>query len=453
MNIKTKLSLILTLIVIAILIFFSILVYYFSYSNQQVKFRESLLEKAENTAILLINVSEVDSALLKKIHQSTIPFNEEEIAILDSAGNVIYSNDVFYLSPWINGQNNVNREVDFFSVARKDGVNYQHHFKGMTYTVLVLAYDKYRTESLAELRKILFWSILFSIFLTVILSYLFSMKAMKPISDMIRNVKEINTSRLSSRINEGNQKDEIAQLAITFNGLLEKLEDAFRNQQEFVSNASHELRTPLTVMIGETNYILSHERTSEEYRQHLSKQIDDLKKLNVLLNTLLALAQVNRDTGTVFSDIRIDEIVYGAIHQVKERYPGRKILMKIIYPENESDLIVRGDSGMLEIAFQNVIDNACKFSSDDVTVEFSIGKEAIRIIVTDNGIGIPEGEIDGICRPFQRASNSRYKGGFGIGLSLVARILELHDAALMINSIENRGTSVEISFTKHNGIK
>ena len=122
-----------------------------------------------------------------------------------------------------------------------------------------MAFDKTRTENLSELRKILLWSILFSVWLSVLLSYFFSKKAIQPISQIIKSVKDINSLRLSNRLNEGNRKDEIDQLAITFNEMLTNLEIAFKNQEDFVSNASHELRTPLTVMISETDYLLSRE--------------------------------------------------------------------------------------------------------------------------------------------------------------------------------------------------
>jgi len=98
MNIKIRLSFQFTLIVTVILMFFSTLAYYFSYSNQLNKFRENLLDNAKNTAILLINVAEVDSSLLKKIHQSTISKEREEIALIDSAFNIVYSNNIQYLS-------------------------------------------------------------------------------------------------------------------------------------------------------------------------------------------------------------------------------------------------------------------------------------------------------------------------------------------------------------------
>ena len=295
MNIKTRLSFQFTLIVVGILLFFSILVYYFSYSSQLSKFRENLLDGAKNTAILLINVAEVDSSLLKKIHQSTILWEKEEIALTDSAYNIVYSNNIYYLYDKVLRQNSKGNNVNYFSVGEKDGVCYKHTFKNKTYKVFVMAFDNTRMANLSELRGILLWSILFSIWLSVFLSYLFSRKAIQPISQIIQSVKNINSFRLNNRLNEGNRKDEIARLAITFNEMLSNLEIAFKNQEDFVSNASHELRTPLTVMIGESDYLLSHEQKSEEYVNHISGLVDDLKKLNTLLNSLLELAQINRD--------------------------------------------------------------------------------------------------------------------------------------------------------------
>jgi signal transduction histidine kinase len=448
MDIKTKLSVQFTMISAVILLFFSALVYYFSYTSQLNKFRVNLMEKAENTAILLINVTEVDSTLLKKIHQSTISWVEEEIALTDSAFNLIYSNNIKYLSDRIMRMNADKPVVKFFSLSEKDGVCFKHHFNNRTYYVFVMAFDNSRIENLTELRKILLWSIIFSIWFSVLLSYLFSMRAIRPISRIIKDVKEINSLKLSSRLNEGNRKDEIAQLAITFNEMLSNLEIAFRNQEEFISFASHELRTPLTVMISESDYLLNHKWTTEEYVGHLSELVSDLKKLNALLNSLLELAQINRDKSLPFSDIRIDEIVFNAIQQVKGKYQGRKIIPVIQYPESGNDLLVSGNGGLLEIAFHNLLDNACKFSDKEVRVEFSITDSTIKIVISDQGIGIPSDEIESIYRPFKRASNVKYIGGFGVGLSLVAKIMELHGVVIKVYSEENAGTQFELLFTR-----
>ena len=448
MQIKTRLSFQFTLIVAGILLFFSVLVYYFSYTSQYAKFRQNLLDSAKNTATLLINVAEVDSTLLKKIQQATISWEKEELVITDSASNLVYSNNIQYLSNINTLINFANGNLNYFSIADKDGVYYKHIYNNRIYHVYIMAYDKSRIENLSELRKILFWSILFSVWLSVLLSYIFSKRAIKPISRIIRNVKEINSLKLSNRLDEGNRKDEIDQLSMTFNEMLSDLEIAFKNQEDFVSNASHELRTPLTVMIGESDYLLSRERNKEDYIKHISGLVNDLKKLNMLINSLLELAQINREKGIAFSNVRIDEIVFNAIHQVITKYQGRKIVPKIQYPENSNELLINGNFGMLEIAFKNLLENACKFSNEDVGVEFIISDKFINIIVSDKGIGIPEEEVESVYKPFKRASNVKFIGGFGIGLSLVAKILELHKAILKVNSRENEGTRIEILFRR-----
>lgn len=446
MKIKTKLSLEFTLIVAGILVLFSALVYYFSYTTQYNRFADNLTKRAQNTAILLLNVSGIDSVLLKKIQQSTLSWVGEEIVVTDSNFHMIYHNNIQYINDQVIRQNAVGKDISHFSIFDKDGTHYSYTFNDQTYHVLVMAFDKNRKENLSELRRILFWSILISIGLSILLSYLFAKNAIQPISQIIRSVKDINSMRLNSRLHEGNKKDEIAQLAITFNEMLTKLEIAFKNQEDFVANASHELRTPLSIMIVESDYILSKEQNAEQYKNHISNLVMDLKKLNTQLNSLLELAQINQDSSIQLSSIRIDEIVFNAIHQIKGKYADRKIIPVIQYPENENELLVHGNAGMLEMAFQNLMDNACKFSDEDVIIQFEIKDHFIKITIADKGIGIPLDEIESIYKPFNRASNVRFKSGFGIGLALVAKIFELHNVDFKVHSTENKGTSFELTF-------
>jgi two-component system, OmpR family, sensor histidine kinase ArlS len=448
MNIKTRLSVQFTIIATSILLFFSVLVFFFSYKTQHSRFSETLIRKAQNNAILCINVDEVDTALLKKIHQSTILLEREEVAVTDSAYHLIYSNNIDYLKPEILSKIKPSGPGKYFSIKEKDGVCYKHIFKNKTYFSYTAAFDRSRDEHLHDLVKILAWSILFSIWLSVVFSYLFSKKALKPISDIIRSVKEINSQKLNKRLYEGKRKDEIDILSITFNEMLSNLEFAFKNQEEFVTNASHELRTPLSVMISESDYVLSKERTPQEYVTHISAVLNDLKKLNVLVTSLLELAQLNQKISFELLSVRIDEVVFAAIRQVKVKYPDRKIVPKISYPEEDAALIIKGNEGLLTIAFRNILDNACKFSSGEIDVEFSLTAGKIFIKVTDHGIGISQNEVENIFKPFSRGNNAKFIGGFGIGLSLVAKIIELHKAEISIKSNINQGTSVEVAFKK-----
>ncbi len=446
MNIKTRLSIQFTMSVLGILLVFCMLVYYFSYSSQLSIFRQNLLVRAQNTAILLINVQEVDSTLLKKIYQTTKSLEEEEIVLSDSNDKMLYSDKIQDLININYLHSSHSDSPEYFSIGKKDGVLYNHRVNDQLYHVYVLAYDKYRTENLNGLKVVLLWSILFSICLSVWTSYFFSKVAMQPISNIITKVKEINSSKLSSRLDEGKKLDEIEQLAITFNKMLSELELVFRSQDEFVSNASHELRTPLAIMIAESDYILSRNRNPEQYAVHIARLTEDLRNLNLLINSLLELAHLNGDKTILLSHLRIDELVFSAIQSVKVKYPGRKILPKIEYSDDENDFIINGNPGLLEIAFKNLIENACKFSSSEVEVKISKLNDGVVVGITDFGVGIPENEIRNIFKPFNRATNAKFIGGFGIGLSIVSKIVELHAAEIKVVSTLNIGTRFELYF-------
>lgn len=449
MNIKTRLSLQFTSIVLGILVFFSGLVYYFSFTSQRSKFRDSLLEKAQNTAILSINIQEIDSTLLKKIHQTTRSFESEEIAITNESNKLLYSNKTHLLTPEEIISHTYNSRVAYFSIGNKDGVSYVHLGDKQYYHIFVLAHDSYREENLIELKNILVWSILISVILSVTAAYFFSKSAIKPISNIISKVKEINSSKLSNRLDEGKRQDEIEQLSITFNNMLSDLEKAFKSQDEFVSHASHELRTPLAIMIAESDYILSKSRDSEEYQNHLAGLVEDLRKMNALINSLLELAHLNGNKNIQMTSVRIDELVFNNIQSIKSKYPGRKVLPKIEYPDNENDLNVYGNQGLLDIAFKNLFENACKFSSNDVEVGISMVDGSIQVSISDQGVGIPEDQIGSIFNAFNRSDNVKYIGGFGIGLSIVAKVMQLHSIQIKVSSELNKGTKFLLIFPKH----
>ena len=448
MKITTRLSFQFTFIVLGLLLFFSVLVYYFFHTSQITKFRGNLLEKAQNSAILLINVEEVDSVLLKKIHQTTISLKEEEIAIINQKEEIIYQNNLMVLSAdqlpaMTNGP-----VTEYFSLAHKDGVIYKHFYKGEYFKVYVLAFDENRRNTLNELFKILIIGILTITGLAISASFFFSRLAIAPISKINSEVKKINYQKLSSRLETGSGKDEIEQLATTFNQMLTDIELAFKSQDDFVKNTSHELRTPLAVMIAETDYLLSKARENEEYEKHLSRLSADLHKINALISNLLELAQMNRDNSFNKTLVRADEVVFSAIHSVKTKYPTRKIIPKIDYTENDRDLLIEGNSGLLEMAIKNLVENACKFSDNQIEIKIELVPGLLKISITDTGIGIPADDIQHIFKPFNRGSNSRYISGFGIGLSIVEKIVHLHQGEIKVSSTENEGSTFEITFNR-----
>jgi signal transduction histidine kinase len=265
-------------------------------------------------------------------------------------------------------------------------------------------------------------------------------------------VDKITISNLDLRVNEGNGTDEIAQLAITFNRMLERLESAFEMQRSFVSNASHELRTPLTAITGQIEVSLMKKRDVQEYENILHSVLEDIKNLGRLSNNLLDLAKASSDISEIkLRELRIDELLWQAQSELKKRNPD--YTANIVFDKNiddETKLIVFGNEHLIRSALINVMDNACKFSGNkSVNISLGMKENRVQLQFVDEGMGIDKNEQDQIFQPFYRASNARNINGHGLGLSLTKKIVDIHKGSIGIKSVLTKGTVVTITFPTH----
>jgi len=452
MNVRLKLSIQFTAIVFSILVLFSMAIYYFAADFRKNDFNTRLEEKALTTAKLLIEVKEVDSTLLNIIDKNTLNVLEDEkVVIYNDSNKPIYkSSDRITEMTEEKILNQVRRQNKIrYTQNNIEHVGMIYNFDRKDHVIIASAYDKYGFMELKNLKIILVIGLFSAFILTFLAGYFFSGRAMKPILGVIKQVNEINALRLDSRVDEGNGKDEIARLAITFNEMLERLELAFNNQRQFVSNVSHELRTPLTSLSGLLEVTLLKKRDVEEYETLLKSMLEDIKTLNSLSNGLLELANSNIDVPAFqLKNTRIDEVLFAAQSELLKTHGG-DYTIKINFdemPEEELKLLVRANENLLKIAFVNLMDNACKFSAQkraEVNIAFS--EKYIILRFSDTGIGIPDEELNKVLEPFYRASNSTQKQGHGIGLSLVKRIIEMHHGILDIHSQVGLGTQITVS--------
>mgnify|MGYP003607949402 CR=1 FL=1 len=453
MNIRLKLSIQFTAIVLSILLLFSVSIYFLSSDFRKSDFRNRLEEKAITTAKLLIEVKEVDSVLLKIIDKNTINILEDEnVLIFNDKNALIYKNTDTTI---ISYNNNLIEKVRkqkrlYFFNEKNECVGIVFKWLNRDYVVIASAYDKYGLKELRNLRLILIFGLLITALITFFAGLFFSERAMKPISKVIKQVNKISALHLDARVDEGNGKDEIALLAITFNKMLARLELAFNSQRQFVSNVSHELRTPLTSITGQLEVALMKKREVEEYEVLLKSLLEDIKSLNSLSNGLLELAHSNIDIHAFeLKAVRIDDVLYAAQNELIRDNKNYLIILDFEnYPDDEKKLIFNANENLLKIAFKNIIDNACKFSDNkrvDIKLKFDNKFLIVRFI--DKGIGIDASELEKIFEAFYRANNSTEVSGHGIGLSLVKKIIELHNAKLEIKSELNKGTEIKIAFS------
>jgi signal transduction histidine kinase len=450
LNIRSRLTLQFTYIVTFILILFSVIIYYFSASYREAEFYTRLEKKALTTAKLLIEVKEVDYNLLKIIDKNSLnALQDEKVMIYDDQDRQIYNNldnDSILISKPFLDQIRQLKSIRYHE-GTNEVVGLIFTLESDNYVVIASAYDKYGRIKLHNLIWIILVGFFISISSTVFFGRIYANKALKPMSDVVNQVDKITISSLNMRVNEGNGMDEIAQLAITFNRMLERLESAFEMQRSFVSNASHELRTPLTSITGQIEVSLMKPRTQDEYKTILESVLEDIKNLNALSNGLLDLAKASSDISAIaIHPLRIDEILWETRAELLERKKDYKIFIEFGETiKDDNDLMVSGNDHLLKTAIINLMDNACKFSPDkSVEVFLSVKDQLVVIEFTDIGIGIDPLEQEQIFHPFFRAKNAKNISGNGLGLTLTEKIIQMHRGAISIESQLQIGTKVTV---------
>lgn len=451
MKIRLKLTLLFTMLFAAVLLVFALAIY-FSYSvNRKEEYYKRLKQQAITKANLLFDVK-ISPRVLQEIHKNSLNiFHQEEIAIYDTDFHLLYHDaaavDKIKESKEMIATIIKKKEIQF-SDGKLQAVGVLYTYAGRQYIITVAAQDEPGFKKLRNLKYILIVSFLFTIILTLAVGRFFSKKALQPVSEMVSKVGTITATNLHLRVKEGNGKDEIAELAVTFNQMLDRLEQSFDAQKQFVSNISHELRTPLSAIITELELSGTKVRTAQEYNTIIQLALIDARRLAKLSNGLLNLAKASYDQAEIaFRILRLDELLVEARQQTLKTDPGFHIDIKFEQEIEDDKLIsITGNEYLLKIAFGNLMENGCKFSQHKqciVTINFDATHTLLHF--TDQGIGIPAEDIPRLFTSFYRGQNQQYTTGNGIGLSLAHKIIALHKGTLTVHSAVNKGTTFMIA--------
>jgi signal transduction histidine kinase len=450
MKIRLKLTLLFSGLFALLLLGFSLAVYLFNTSQREDAYYKRLKQLAITKANLLLG-AKVNPAVLQLIYKSSLnTLPQEEVAIYDTAYHLLYHDamDIDKVKETTGMLDSIIhlREIHFY-VEDLQAIGFSYSFQGKTYVITAAAKDDYGLSKLSTLRVALAIGFLFAVLVTLLAGIFFARKALRPVSDMVGKVGEISASSLALRIEAGNGKDEMAELALTFNQMLDRLENSFNAQKQFVSNISHELRTPLAAIITELEVTAINERSTQEYRNMNGLVLEEARKLSRLSTDLLDLAKASYDpSGITFRELRLDEVLLDARQGILRANSDYKVELQFGADIEEGDPIsIRGNEYLLKVAFANLMENACKFSTQrhcQVTIDFQQQRPVIAF--KDEGIGIPGSDLPHIFTPFYRGQNKTFAAGNGIGLSLTARIVQLHNGTLEVRSPQGRGTTFTI---------
>ncbi len=299
-----------------------------------------------------------------------------------------------------------------------------------------------------ETRKDILLSILATITgISMILSLLagkrLSNVIMKPITNLIKTMENIEQSGVPKVIIVENEtKDELQKMANTFNRMIEKLQENSEKQKQFISDASHEIKTPLTVISSFSNLLRRHGFENQEIAKEAIEAIySETNRIQSLTQNLLSLAETEHIKDIAWQSVDLIALCRSITSQLQTVH-NRSIEIYTFSPF----LFIKGDEMKIKQVMIIFIDNAIKYSKEDI--EIFIGKQELNAIlrVRDKGIGIPEEEIENIFERFYRVDKvrSRETGGTGLGLSIAKNILNLHNGSISIHSEVNKGTEIEI---------
>jgi signal transduction histidine kinase len=445
MKIRTRLTIIFFLIVIIVLTSVSVTIYVLSANYRKQDFYRRLKNRAINTAKLLVEVEEVNADLLRRMEQNNpASLPNQYIVIYSYKNQILYSSDGQALIPvdtTLLNRIRLEKEVEF-TTPGFEAIGFLFTSRFDRYTIVAAATDVYGLDALNNLRNVLLVTFIISTVLVSFLGWIFAGRVLSPIAKIVGEVSNITEENLDRRLNAGSNKDELSMLATTFNSMLERLQSAFTSQKSFIANASHEIKTPITVMSGEIEVTLLHDRDKQYYVKILRSVLQGLKGLNRLSNQLLLLAQTSADHPRKnLRSLRVDDILWELKEELQKLHPEYQIEIEFPDTISHDSLVITCDEQLLRAALMNLMENGCKYSDDKhVIINLQAQTPEIVLQFVNTGTGISPESIDRIFDPFVRATSDKRIKGFGIGLSLVKRIVQLHGGTIHVESTPHEST-------------
>lgn len=435
MTLKTRISLLVSLVFTVLYGIASVFIFYLAADFRTEEFNDRLEIKALKTIKFLSDYKNPNYRLLRLIDKnSSNKLTNEKTLIFDSNFKLLYSSiEGSKINWYLNDLKFLQKNKSFF---KKNGNNeYYGTFidtNQKDYYVLITANDSYGHRKTVYLKYVLIFSyIIFTIICWFLTSFMVK-KALNPLTIFHKNIKKINENNLETRIITYKNTNEIDLLANEFNFMMDRIELSYKRQKEFTANASHELRTPLSRITSQIENKIDNPLIDEKTKNTLHTILLDINHLTELIHSLLLLSKADNIKIDPKEKVRIDELLFDTIEKINKTYPDFSILFDIEDNENlENALEISANKSLLAVAFLNVLKNACLYSDNkQANVIISCDNTFLYITVSNNGQNLTDIEQKKLFQPFMRGSNALKTNGFGLGLRIVQRILNIHLATI-----------------------
>jgi len=305
------------------------------------------------------------------------------------------------------------------------------------YTVIVAVATDFHLHFLKEFHVTLWLMVAGGIAVMGLMGWIVVRHGHRPLHHMIDQVRQISANQLNTRLAPNTVPTELIELALSFNELLQRLEEAFTRLSNFSTDIAHELRTPVTNLMTQTQVALSHARSAEEYQEILYSNVEEYERMMQMIGDMLFLAKAdnglhppNTDDIDLKSEVRNLFDFYEA--WAEERHVSLAV-------EGSSNIL--GDRLMLRRALSNLLSNAIRHTPEGNTVNIQLGRSynEVFIVIQNPGTPIPAEHIPRLFDRFYRIDPSRQRSseGAGLGLAIVKSIIKAHGGKIVATSDED----------------
>ena len=303
-------------------------------------------------------------------------------------------------------------------------------------------------SELHRLRDYMVLIVLISILFSIGGGYWLANRALSPISSFINAARSVRSSELSRRLPVNHQiRDELTELANTFNEMLDRLEKGFEREKRFTSDAAHELLTPLASILNQTEILLRKQRSMEEYREGIDQLHEQADKASEMVQLLLQLSRVEATSQVETHDVEMSEVILSQIEKLTDTIKRKKL--HVLLADADPGSIRMNLSHAEQIVF-NLLNNAVKYTPEggSISISWLLKGQFGLLTVTDSGIGFTKETETRLFDRFYRSDNSSVQSetGSGLGLSLVKAIVTYYNGTVAAKSEgPGRGSSFTVS--------
>ena len=302
-------------------------------------------------------------------------------------------------------------------------------------------------STLLKLRNALIGSYLIALMGLYFISRFLAGKSISPVQKVTNTITLITKHNLKERVELPPNKDEIYDLSISFNSLLNQIENVLERERQFTSDASHELRTPLATLRGTLEVLIRKPRNQQEYEEKIKISLSEIEKMSTTLEQLLLLARLDSNAVKIDKSVPLHTIMDESLSRLKKSIIDKHLKIEFLFNPNKLLLVPRYYTNLI---IENILNNAVKYSENDSMIKISIDELDDHVVckIQDQGIGINKEDLKDIYDSFFRseALNHKHISGNGLGLSIVKKCAEAIKADIKVESVLGNGTTVNIKF-------